>query len=462
MNSPRLPSLAVVLLLTMTAVGSAVDKRSPFDSLRPGGKALLADDVGQLLSALAPTPVSRRFRLRVNDERSRGPAMRVYPKVAPAVVLVRTRRGHGTGFLIDATGWIVTNHHVVEGAEIDPATGARQVTIYLGRLRDGWMHVSDRGLPALVYKISKQKDLALLKLSRLPAGSASLPVVRLAKQVPPPGTDCVAIGHPASGMLWTLRSGEVAGSGIWPQDRIDVVVQSLALTGSKKEKLKTLLKSAPKRKVVISTCGLNPGDSGGPLVNAQGELIAVSFAIPKSTGRPGISLDKFSYHVHLDEVRSFIADRPTRPPLSVPDAWPPAVYRAMLDTNKDGIADTLIFALKKDEPPTGVLLDLDQDSSKRRKRSKQAATSLRTAWDFEFAYHRVPVRRAFYDTDNDGHVDLILTDADRDGRAETELTLHGEAWRSKPTKSRLIDPARFQDSSLGKRLSEQMGMFDKK
>ena len=462
-RSTRLNVAAALLLLSLTAVGSAADRRSPFGNLRLDGKVMLTDDVGQIFSALAPKPpVSRQVRLRVNDERSRGSAMRVYPKVAPAVVLVRTRDGHGSGFLIDKSGWIVTNHHVVKGAEIDPASGARRVTIYMGRLQDGWMHVREQGLPALVYKIDKRKDLALLKLSRLPAGLTSLPFLKLAKHVPPPGSDCVAIGHPALGVLWTLRSGQVAGSGTWPQDRIDVVVQSLALTGSRKKKLMTVLKSAPKRRVIVSTCGLNPGDSGGPLVNEQGELIAVSFAIPTSTRRPGISVDKFSYHIHLAEVRSFIADRPARPALSVPDAWPPAVYRAMLDTDKDGRADTLVFVVKKDDPPTGLLLDLDQDSGKRRKQSKQTATSLRTAWDFEFGYHRVPMRRTFYDTDNDGHVDLILTDADGNGRAETELTLHGDTWHSKPTTSRLIDPSRFRDSLLQESLSRRMHTFGMK
>src|SRR5262245_59080871 len=52
----------------------------------------------------------------VNEEKARGPAATVYPIAAPAVVVVKTERGHGTGAFIDAAGWIITNHHVIAEA----------------------------------------------------------------------------------------------------------------------------------------------------------------------------------------------------------------------------------------------------------------------------------------------------------------------------------------------------------
>lgn len=51
----------------------------------------------------------------------------------------------------------------------------------------------------------------------------------------------------------------------------------------------------------VAACGINPGDSGGPLLDDKGELVAVTFAIPKGGTDQGISLDNFAYHVHLEE-----------------------------------------------------------------------------------------------------------------------------------------------------------------
>src|SRR5205823_1780693 len=156
------------------------------------------------------------------------------------------------------------------------------------------------------YKESVEKDLALLKLADTPPRDQPLPVIGLASQAPAVGDDCVAIGHPRASVLWTARSGEVAGVGQWPHDRIDVVMSRLASSGKDRDDLARALKSIGSRKVLISTCGLNPGDSGGPLLDVKGQLIAVSFAVPAAEEGERIRIDKFSYHVHLDEVKDFL------------------------------------------------------------------------------------------------------------------------------------------------------------
>ena len=121
---------------------------------------------GQALRALeGAEPVAvGAWRPRANPERQRdGDLAELYGRVAPAVVVVLTGEAHGTGFLVDPAGWVVTNQHVIAGAGVDPDSGSQVATVYLGGIGpDGVMRLDERGRPAFVYKASESKDLALL------------------------------------------------------------------------------------------------------------------------------------------------------------------------------------------------------------------------------------------------------------------------------------------------------------
>lgn len=381
----------------------------------------------------------------VNEEKTRGPAAELYPRVAPAVVVVRTDKGHGTGAIIDPEGWIVTNHHVIADAAVDPDTGAQRVTIHLGRLDGDFMRVLPEGVPGLVYKSNEEKDLALVKLTRMPPGFKKLPHLELAKKVPAPGGDCVAIGHPASGLLWSVRGGEVAGVGDWPREMTDLAAGALGASAREREQLAQLLAKAKQRKVVLSTCGINFGDSGGPLVNARGELIAVTFAMPKQENR---GTSKFSYHVHLDEVAAFVAERPRTPRLFVPDSWPAGVYCVLRDVDEDGRIDTALFGAERSKEITGIMMDLKQQSDPKLKAADLATPEGRRAWHYQFALHAGPQMRAFYDTDNDGRIDLILVRGEGKTVAYA-LRLDRDRWVREDGKDRrLIDPELFADKDM--------------
>lgn len=378
---------------------------------------------------------------RTNRERARGAAaVSVYPRVAPSVVVVRVPGGHGTGFIINPAGWVVTNHHVIADGAIDPHTGTQMAMIHLGRLdEDGMMKLAGDGLPAHVYKDSPEKDLALLKLDRLPEGLTELPAISLAARVPAPGTDCVSIGHPASGLLWTVRTGEVTAVGDFPRDMIDVVLKGLAVPVAMRPAWEQQLRASPRRKTVISSCGDSFGDSGGPLVDAEGKLIGVTFAIP-SPDRLGAS--RLSYHVHLSELLRFVADRPSEPLMHVPDAWPPGVYSETRDLDGDGIPDTLIFGVRRGQGLTGLLMDLEETSQSHYSREQLADPAIRRTWDFRFAFHAGAQVRTFYDTDGDGKIDLILTDTNHDGKADIALRLKDGRWEKEDAQGRkMIDPA---------------------
>jgi S1-C subfamily serine protease len=449
---------AAALALGLWASAGASDPpakaRSVAGISRLGPDARAGAIASQILAAAAPV-AQDKWQPGVNDERSRGASQRAYGKAAPATVVVRCGGGHGTGFIVDPKGWIVTNHHVIADANVDPNSGASTATIHLGRIKDGWMTLIEEAIPAEVYGDNVEKDLALLKLTRLPAGMKSLPAIELADQAPPPGTDCVAIGHPASGMLWTVRGGEVAGVGTWPKEMIDIIVPALAASVSDRQQIDRILKGAPQRKVLLSSCGLNPGDSGGPLVDVDGKLIGVSFGVPKNSRDSEISLAKFSYHVHLDEVKKFLESRPASPLVRAPDPWPPARFHVTLDLDKDGKPDALAFAMTRDGPPTGILVDLNGDCDWKKLAADTGEPDAVTLSQFEFAVHLVPTPRAFYDTDGDGQFDLVLFDTNDDGRAESAMRLVGGKWKVEQPKNRkLLDASHFTNKRLAKRFQE--------
>jgi serine protease Do len=361
-------------------------------------------------------------------------------------VVVRAGNGHGTGAIIDSAGWVITNHHVIADAERDPATGAQTARIYFGQLEGGFMRLIDDGIPALVYKTSPEKDLALLKLTRLPAGKKELPALELAKDVPRPGGDCIAIGHPSAGVLWTVRSGEVSGVGNWPKEMTDIATSALAASAKDKERIAEFLARGPQRKVLVSTVGVNHGDSGGPLVDTQGKLVAVTFAMPPAENR---GTARFSYHVHLDEVRAFLAERPKAPGVQVPDPWAAGFVASILDLDDDGTAETVVFGLKPGSDVTGFVIDLKQSTDPKFKVADLRDPERRKAFRFQFAYHTRPAR-AFYATGRDGQIDLILTAHEPGRPVDSVLRRTGETWAFEdPGKNRsLIEPSLFPDKEM--------------
>jgi len=173
-------------------------------------------------AAAAPTPAPNAAR------GSLSPAQ-IAAASTPAIVSIRTPLGLGTGFLVRADGWVVTNLHVIDGA------AEARVTL------------SDkRSYPVLdVVNASAAHDLALLRIQ-----GQGLPVLRLGKsEAVRAGDAVVAIGHPL-GLEDTVSNGLVSA-----------VREVGALTA--------LQISAP----------IAPGSSGGPLFNDQGEVIGVATAI---------------------------------------------------------------------------------------------------------------------------------------------------------------------------------------
>ncbi|TMB56604.1 MAG: trypsin-like serine protease [Chloroflexi bacterium] len=193
-------------------------------------------------------------------------------KVMPAVVTITSRssggvlggaNGVGSGLIFDSGGWILTNKHVVQGAD--------QIEVTLN---------DTRVFPATIYGIDTLTDLAIIKVdaTNLPAApigsSDKLEVGQLA----------IAIGNPLGTFENTVTTGVVSGLGR------QIQAGDTAQTSS--EQLNNLIQT---------DAAINPGNSGGPLVNSAGQVIGINtavnqeaqgigFAIPIDVARPIMSL----------------------------------------------------------------------------------------------------------------------------------------------------------------------------
>ena len=160
--------------------------------------------------------------------------------------------GQGSGFVVDKLGYILTNHHVIDGVgRIDVTTS------------DG------RRLEAEVVGVDPPTDLALLKveakdLMPINWGDSEQIVV---------GSPVWAVGSPF-GLQQTVTFGIISG-----KHRID-------LKGTRYEA--SVRAGTAYGDLMQSDVALNPGNSGGPLVNSMGHVIGVNAAILGETYR-GIS-----------------------------------------------------------------------------------------------------------------------------------------------------------------------------
>jgi serine protease Do len=152
--------------------------------------------------------------------------------------VIPPRMGVGSGVIIDPKGIILTNNHVVEGAD--------EVLVEL---------VDGRQLKATDIKTDEQSDLAVMRVKT----NGFLPAATLGD------SDTLDIGD------WVIAVG-------CPFE-LDSTVSAGIISG------KGRVLSADSRASFLQTdAAINPGNSGGPLVNLDGEVIGINTAIESSTG----------------------------------------------------------------------------------------------------------------------------------------------------------------------------------
>lgn len=444
-------ALAVLLVLASGAMAAGAKHKK---KLKFGTKTEVVLTPGLVTAGLvAGQKVDEPFDAKKSKQaRGKRGDETVFAGLAPSVVVVRTNSGHGTGFLISADGLVLTNNHVIaHGMTYDPALHASVAQIHLGKLApDGTMALLPQATPAVFYKTDVGKDLALLKLTSIPPElGKTVPFVRFADQGPHPAEGCSMVGHPGSGMLWSYRSCKVSAVGR-STDIVRVLMLRLAGLTDREADVQAALDDLPARRTVLSSCGASPGDSGGPLVDEKGNLIAVTFAIPQEG-----KFDKFTYHVHLDEVREFLAQPPTQPTVLTPDAWALGPEVELSDVLGEGTKQTLLAGAGR---PQQLLVDLDGDT-KPGLSSRELVT--KRAFDAEFAVHMggdgAPV--AFYDTDNKGRFDLIVeSGGDGDETSDRRVYKLGDdgKWEVREARDdeKWLSPAYLADEKLAAKLSQ--------
>ena len=229
------------------------------------------------------------------------PEARVAQAVKPSVVYVETEMvqnvrtifgfqrqvmsGSGSGVVIHPSGFIVTNYHVVEGAQ--------QITVSF----DG----DPNQYPARLMSSVREEDLALLKIQPLgvaagvtapelpdddgaadlrPAGESAFPTVRMGTSSDlMPGERVVAIGNP-HGQTYTVSTGII--SGLYRE--VPVPGRQLHFRG-----------------LIQTDASINRGNSGGPLLNIHGELIGINTVM-------NTDAENIGFAIPVDRVRQVLTD----------------------------------------------------------------------------------------------------------------------------------------------------------
>ena len=179
----------------------------------------------------------------------------VYARVSPAVVFITSRilvrdffmgvtpqEGTGSGFVIDKEGHVITNNHVIEGADRIVVTLDDETSV------EAELVGTDPSNDVAVLKIDVPAD----KLQPVELGSSSNLRV---------GQTAIAIGNPFR-LDRTLTTGVISSLG-----------RPLDSGGSR-----------PIYDVIQTDAAINPGNSGGPLLNTAGEVIGVNTAIVSPSG----------------------------------------------------------------------------------------------------------------------------------------------------------------------------------
>ena len=195
----------------------------------------------------------------------------VYAQNVASTVLVysemvqKGQRGYstGSGFILTNDGYVVTNHHVIDGG-----------TKYIVVTFDNVQH------EAVLVGSDPSNDVAVLKMegtnyqaARL--GSSDALIV---------GDQVAAIGNPLGELTSTLTVGYVSAKGRY------VTTESTTIN------------------MIQTDCAINSGNSGGPLFNMKGEVVGITTAKYSGTSGSGASIEGIGFAIPMDDIVAIVED----------------------------------------------------------------------------------------------------------------------------------------------------------
>src|SRR6266404_2296977 len=238
--------LAFASAFRLPTRGEAAVRSVLQDTSRPLPQAKAAVDLGDAFASVAEH-VKPAVVFIKSERRERVSNRRLPPGFEDFFQVPRrpqVEQGSGSGFLVSQDGYILTNNHVVQGAD--------RVTV---RLFD------NREFTAKTIGTDPSTDVAVIKIQ-----ATGLPTVRLGD------ADSTKIGN------WVLAIGNPLGEAF-------TFTVTAGIVSAKGRLLQGLTQSRYAIQDFIQTdAAINPGNSGGPLVNVRGEVIGINAAIASETG----------------------------------------------------------------------------------------------------------------------------------------------------------------------------------
>lgn len=183
---------------------------------------------------------------------------------------VTDQQGIGTGFIVDASGLIITNNHVVCDNSISYSVVTKDQKTY----------------PVKKIDLDPANDIAIIKID-----AQNLPTLQLGDSDPAilkPGQKVIAIGNALGQFQNTVTVGVISGMG----RSVTAGGSSCGSSGSE-----TL------QNVIQTDTAINPGNSGGPLLDLSGNVIGVNFATDTSAQNIGFVIPINRVKTILDQYR---------------------------------------------------------------------------------------------------------------------------------------------------------------
>lgn len=181
----------------------------------------------------------------------------------PRMQIIPEQKASGSGVVISEDGYIVTNNHVVNGADDIKITLANKKTF-----------------KAIVVGTDPSSDLAVIKID-----AKNLPFLIYGN------SDDTKLGQ------WVLAIG-------YPLNLDVTVTAGIVSAKSRSININNRQSKTPVESFIQTDAAVNPGNSGGPLINTAGELIGINSAIASPTG----SYAGYSYAIPINIVKKVVND----------------------------------------------------------------------------------------------------------------------------------------------------------